>query len=513
MRYLIKNGSIIDPAQRVANLGHVLVEDGKVKQLFDMAEMTPDMRSDGKDLDVIYAQGCVVAPGFTDLHVHVREPGQEHKETIATATLAAARGGFTTICAMPNTYPAIDNVAVLRQVQQTARRLGHAQVEVIAAITVGREGTMLSEMAELVKAGCIAFSDDGSPVQNPQMMRNAMSYASMLGVPIMSHCEDVRLNAGWAMHEGAVSTRLGLPGYPSAAEESHIARDISLAEQTGAHLHICHVSTAGGVELIRKAKERGVRVTAEVTPHHLTLTDRWVMGSMGLSQEKEETATAQNNAQSSRKTRQLSVQELQPKAVAEQGLRSRLWLDPTVLPPFDSSTRVSPPLRTQDDIEALLVGLGDGTIDAIATDHAPHALEDKACEYGLAACGISGLETAVGLVLTLVNIGALDLMNAIAKFTEGPAEVLKRAPSTLLPGTSADIVILDPEHMWEVDNQTFASKGKNTPIHGQNLKGQVMLTMWKGRIVFRRDNFGKENGGKPQASRLEGILNNEDEDE
>jgi dihydroorotase len=501
VRYLIKNGSILDPVQRVINLGHVLIEDGKVSQVFDMTNMTPDWQPDGDDIEIIYAQACVVTPGFTDLHTHLREPGEEYKETIATGTLAAARGGFTTVCAMPNTRPAIDNAAMVRHVQHIARRNAHIGVDVIGALTLERAGTTLTEMAEMAKAGCIAFSDDGDPLGNPAMMRNAMAYASMLDLPVMSHCEDKRLNAGWAMHEGRVSTRLGLPGYPAAAEEAQIARDIALAELTGAHLHICHVSSAGGVALIRAARERGVHVTCEVTPHHLTLTDRWVMGSLATHPNPAAPETARHTSDKTSSTRQ--------KNKDRDVLRSDLWLNPTLLPPFDTSTRVSPPLRGEHDMEALIQGVTDGTIDAIATDHAPHALVNKACEYGLASCGISGLETALALVLTLVHSGALDLMNVIAKFTEGPAQVLGRSPASLRPGQRADIVILDPEQIWTVDTSAFVSKGKNSPLQGQQLKGKVMLTMAGGNIVFRRDNFGKEDGGKPKPSLLEGILTEE----
>ncbi len=486
MRYLIKNGSIIDPIQRVATIGHVLVEDGKVVQIFNMAELSSSEHVPEHDTVTIHAHGCMIAPGFTDLHVHLREPGEEHKETIATGTLAAARGGFTSICAMPNTRPAYDTAAVVRQVRQTAMNEGCVHVDVIGAATVGRQGSALTDMAELVEAGCIAFSDDGSPVSDPWMMRSALTYAGMLGVPIMSHCEETRLNPNWAMHEGVVSTRLGLPGYPAAAEESQIARDITLAELTGAHLHLCHVSTAGGVALVRSAKQRGVRVTAEATPHHLALNDRWVLGALARSDE-------QPRAPASMKT-------------GDPTIRTPSWLDPLRLPPYDTSTRVSPPLRSDNDAEALLEGLSDGTIDAIATDHAPHALVDKAREYGLAACGISGLETALGLLLTLVHSGALDIMTVVAKLTEGPARVLGRSPSSLRPGARADLVIFDPEFNWTVDTAVFASKGKNSPLHGQRLKGQVMLTMMGGDIVFQRDGFGTSEGGAPQPSRLDGIL-------
>ncbi len=499
MRYLIKNGSIIDPAQRVATVGDVLIEDGKVVQVFDLADLAAEREYSNADTEIINARGCVVAPGFTDLHVHLREPGEEHKETIATGTLAAARGGFTTICAMPNTQPPHDRAAVVKQVRQIARRDAHIHVEVIGAITLGREGKVLTEMMELVEAGCIALSDDGNTISDPALMRHALAYASTLGVPLMSHCEDTRLNAGWAMHEGAVSTRLGLPGYPAAAEESMIARDISLAELTGAHLHVCHVSTAGGVALIRNAKQRGVRVTAEVTPHHLTLSDRWVLGSLTSAEADRPAPEAERNVARSRAKKSGRSQSL--------GLPN--WLDPTLLPPYDTRTRVNPPLRSEDDIEALLEGLRDGTIDVIATDHSPHALVDKACEYGYAAYGMSGLETALGLVLTLVHRGEMDLVNLVAKLTEGPAQVLGRSPATLRPGARADIVVFDPDLPWQVDTATFVSKGKNNPLHGQTLKGQVMLTMSAGAIVFRRGNFGKSNSTSRPASRLEGILSSD----
>ncbi|NJO82898.1 MAG: dihydroorotase [Blastochloris sp.] len=496
MRYLISNGSIIDPTQRVATIGHVLIENGKVTNIIQMTDRLPSGMGD--NLEVIDARGCCVAPGFTDLHVHLREPGEEHKETIESGIAAAIRGGFTTICAMPNTQPPYDTPTVVRQVRQRAQEIGGTQVDVIGALTVDRAGTTLTEMAALVEAGCIAFSDDGSPLQDPAMMRNAMAYARMLDVPIMSHCEETRLNHGWAMHEGVISTRLGLAGYPAAAEEVQIARDIILAEQIGAHLHICHVSTAGGVELIRRAKQRGVHVTAEVTPHHLTMTDRWVLGRLGQPIDPPNGTFSERVQRRSR----------------EEQLPLPSWLDPRLLDPYDTNTRVSPPLRTEADIEALLEGLSDNTIDAIATDHAPHSIIDKSHEYALAACGISGLETALGLVLTLVHRGAVDLMNVVAKLTEGPATILKRAPTSLRPGSNANVVIFDPDRHWVVDTSQLVSKGKNSPLHGQRLKGQVMLTMINGTIHFRREGFGNANLHitVPSVSRLGGILPGDDED-
>lgn len=496
MKYLIKNGSIIDPARRVATVGNVLVADGKVVQLFELADMYAEREAVGDDVEIINARGCVVAPGFTDLHTHLREPGEEHKETIASGTLAAARGGFTTVCAMPDTDPPNDRAAVARQVRQIARREAHVHVEVIGALSMGREGRSLSEMQELVGAGVIAFGD-GRPIENPLIMRNGLAYAGALGVPVMAHCEDPRLNAGWAMHEGVTSTRLGLPGYPAAAEESIIARDITLVEGSDAHLHICHVSTAGGVELIRAAKLRGVRVTAEVTPHHLTLTERWVLGALARSPSADPQADTQPQVRLASRRKRNHNPEL--------GLPS--WLNPALLPPYDPSTRLNPPLRTDEDLAALIEGLRDGTIDAIATDHTPQALVDKACEYGLAEPGISSLETTLGLVLTLVHRGELDLVNMVAKLTEGPAGVLGRSPATLRPGARADIVIFDPDRLWMVDSASFISRGRSSPLQNQQLKGQVMLTMAAGRIVFRRDNFGKSSSSpSPQHSRLEGIL-------
>ncbi|PDW02452.1 dihydroorotase [Candidatus Viridilinea mediisalina] len=490
MRYLIRNGSIIDPAQRVATVGDVLISDGLVEQLVDLTDLHAMPEPVGDDVEIINARGCVIAPGFTDLHVHLREPGDEHKETLASGTLAAAVGGFTTICAMPSTRPITDTAAVVSHVQGIAARDAHVNVEIIGALTKGREGTALAELIELAEAGCIAFSDGGRPIADTALMANALTYAAVLGLPVMTCCEDRRLTAGWAMHEGVVSTRLGLAGFPVAAEEALIARDIALAEAAGAHLHICQVSTAGGVALIRAAKARGVHVTAEVTPHHLTLTDRWVMGNLVPH---DTTAITKPQRRGRRK------------AHPELGINS--WLDPSLLPPYDPSTRVSPPLRSEEDIDALIEGLRDGTIDAIATGHAPHALVDKECEYALAAPGISGLETALALVLTLVHRGEMDLVNMIAKLTEGPAQVLGRSPSTLHPGTSADLVIFNPDELWTVDTGQFISKGHNNPLHGQRLKGQVMLTMVAGKIVYRREDFGQGiTQSHPTASRLEGIL-------
>jgi dihydroorotase len=383
----------------------------------------------------------------------------------------------------------IDSMAVVRQVREIARRRGVVKVDPIGALTVDRAGVSLTEMAELVDAGCVGFSDNPSTIADAGLMRNALSYAAMLGVPVMVHCEDPKLSKGSAMHEGAVSTRLGLPGAPAAAEEAIIARDIALAELTGAHIHICTVSTARGVALIRAARERGVNVTAEVTPHHLTLTDRWVLGSMTPVPPPPPTPR-----QSKRAARR-----------AETGLGLPSWLDPSRLPPYDTSTRISPPLRSEEDCEALIEGLRDGTIDAIASDHTPHTAVEKEREYQLAEPGIVGLETALALTLTLVHRGKMDLVDLVAKLTEGPATVLGRSPATLRPGQYADIVIFDPDKQWTVDPRAFLSRGRSTPLVGQQLRGQVMLTLVRGQVAFRRDTFGLTQSPQ-QASKLEGIL-------
>ncbi|MCS6889691.1 MAG: dihydroorotase [Chloroflexus sp.] len=486
MRYLIKNGTIIDPANRVATIGDILVANGKVEQLYDLADLHNEREPLGPDVEVINARGCVVAPGFTDLHTHLRQPGEEHKETIASVSAAAGVGGFTTLCARPTTRPTPDNAAAIRQLRELADRFGSVRIDLIGALTLGNEGRVLSEMRELAEAGCIAFSDGGRTIADASLMRNAMAYAAALGLPVMVSCQDPHLAAGGVAHEGAVSIRLGLPGIPAAAEEAIVARDIALAEATGVHLHISRVSTAGSVALIRAARARGVRVTAEVTPHHLTLTDRWLLGWL------EEHA---------------EIETGRPGAHPDLSLPS--WLNPALLPPYDSSTRVEPPLRNIEHVEALVEGLRDGVIDAIAVDHAPHALVDRDCEYGIAPPGISGLETALALALTLVHRGELDIVNLIAKFTEGPAQVLNRSPANLRPGATADIVIFDPERSWVVDPEQFVSRGRNTPLRGQRLKGQVMLTMAAGKIVFRRNDFGRQAQAAPQPSRLEGILETE----
>ena len=430
---LIRGGRIIDPGQGVDAVGDLLVLEGKVAEVGKGAgglaapEGTP----------VLEAQGLVVTPGFVDLHCHLREPGFEDKETIATGTRAAALGGFTTLCCMPNTEPAIDTRATVEFVLERARLEGAVRVLPVAAVTKGREGRQLVEMGELAGAGAVGFSDDGNPVADGKLMRNALTYSRPLGLPVMDHCEDPALSGG-VMHEGKVATRLGLRGVPAAAEESMVARDILLAELTGGRAHIAHVSTAGAVELIRAAKEKGLPVTAEVTPHHLTLTHDWVAGDGGGY-------------------------------------------------PYDTNTKVNPPLRAAADVEALVEALRLGIIDAIATDHAPHTTVDKLCPYDEAAFGISCIETAFGSVMSLVHQGRLDLPTLVHRLTWGPARLIDRngmGLGSLTVGAPGDVTIFDPGLEWQVDVERFSSKGKNSPLHGRRLKGKVMATVFGGALAY-----------------------------
>ena len=427
----IRGGRVIDPASGLDAVADVLIEGGRV------AAVGPDA---GKDADeTIDASGVAVCPGFIDIHTHLREPGFEHKETIATGTLAAARGGFTTVCAMPNTNPPMDTAATLEFVLRAAETEGHVRVLPIGCVTRGRAGKELADLAELANAGTIAFTDDGSPVADAHLMRRALEYAGMLRLPIIDHCEDPALTAGGVMHEGWVSARLGLRGVPAAAEEAMVARNIALAEETGSRVHIAHISTAGSVDLARQAKARGVAVTAEVTPHHLALTHEAVL--------------------------------LGP-AETPGGLA------------YDTNAKVNPPLRTQAAVEACVAGLLDGAIDCIATDHAPHAIQDKLCEFDTAAFGISGLETAFALSLSAVPLEML-----IERLTIAPVRALgldRRLPGlgTLSAGAPADVVLIDPQGEWTVEPETFASKGKNTPLSGKTLTGCVVATVYAGRIAF-----------------------------
>jgi len=422
---LIYGGRIIDPSQSIDQVGDLLVAEGKIVSVGGTV-----VAESARKLD---ATGLVVCPGFIDLHCHLREPGFESKETIDTGTKAAAIGGFTTVCCMPNTNPPLDNRDTVDWVKAKASSEGVVHVLPIGCVTKGRKGEEISPMAELAEAGVVGFSDDGEPVSNSQVMRCALEYSRTLGLPVIGHCEDKELSRGGIINEGRVSTRLGLRGIPAASEEIMVARDLALAKLTGARVHIAHVSTCGSVELIRQAKERGVLVTAEVTPHHLTLT--------------EELAYA--------------------------------------------NAKVKPPLRTGDDIKCLIEGLREGVIDAIATDHAPHTLKDKKCYLELAAFGISGFETAFGCVMSLVHNGEVDLNTLISKLTYEPAKIIGRGSElgTLKAGSPANITIFDPNREWIVNSSSFASKGKNTPFEGYQFKGKVVATIVDGRIVYEDESL------------------------
>ena len=378
-------------------------------------------------------------PGFIDLHAHLREPGSEDSETIATGLRAALRGGFTTVCAMPNTEPAVDTPGLVAQVVARGEVAGAARLLPIATITRGRAGRELADLIELSAAGAVAFSDDGSPVSDARLFRHALEYARTDDLLVIEHAQDVTLSGRGVMHEGAVSARLGLPGVPSAAEETAVARDIELAELTGARLHLTHLSTAGSVDLVRRAKERGIRLTCDVTPHHLAMTDEWVAGSRVLAWEEDD---------------------------AERGT------------PFDSSTKVNPPLRTMRDVRALWAGLADGTVDAIATDHAPHASVRKDVEYDQAAFGISGIETALSLVLGGVRAGWCDRNVALAALTDGPARVLGIAPRP------DDRISIDEDAVWTVSAEELVSLGKNTPLIGRTLRGRVVRATVGGEVRY-----------------------------
>ena len=447
---LIVGGRIIDPSQGIDKVGDLLIAEGRIA-------WAAQGKEDLEHYQILHAEGMIVCPGLVDLHCHLREPGFEEKETIATGTRAAARGGFTTICCMANTNPPIDTRATVEFIQKKAASEGVVRVLPIGCITKGRKGEEMVEMGELADAGAVALSDDGNPVADSRLMRYVLEYSRSFGLVIIDHCEDVSLSQGGMMNEGWVSTRLGLRGIPAAAEEAIVARDIALADMTGGRVHIAHVSTAGSADLIRRAKDRGITVTAEVTPHHLTMTEERVMG-YGWDNKK-----------------------------------------PSSLPrlAYDTNAKVNPPLRTAKDVEALIDALKEGVIDAIATDHAPYEDVAKMCEFDIAAFGISGLETALGSLLALVHSGRIDLDALISKLTAEPAEILGKSEiGTLKAGAAGDVAIFDPEAEWVVDPAAFASKGKNTPLAGCLLKGKVMATICGGEVVHKEDAVKLETIGR-----------------
>jgi len=424
-RLLVAGGRVVDPSQKLDAKLDVLLKDGVVERLGEGLRV--------RDAERVDAKGLVVCPGFIDLHTHLREPGREDKETIATGTRAAAAGGFTAVCAMPNTHPVNDSAGITRSILEKARAEGVVRVYPIGAITRGQQGAELAEYGDLQEAGCVAVSDDGKPVASARVMRRALEYARGFGLVVIDHCEEPTLAEHACMNEGPVSTRLGLRGAPTAGEAIMVERDVLLAELTGGRVHIAHLSAAASVDAVRRGKARGVLVTAEVTPHHLFLTDA---------------------------------------AVGE--------------PAYDTNTKMNPPLRSEADRLAVLEGLRDGTIDCIATDHAPHTVDDKNVEYDQAAFGIVGLETAVALCLDrLVGAGLLDLSRLVSALSTLPARVLGLPGGTLAAGSPADVTVLDLQRRREVDPARFESKGRNTPFAGWILRGWPVVTVVGGKVVWK----------------------------
>jgi dihydroorotase len=431
MKLAIVNGYVIDPAQEINAGRNLLVEDGRVVGVLARAEPLPE------DAQMLDATGLIVAPGFIDLHTHLREPGQEYKETIATGTAAAVAGGWTSVCAMPNTDPINDNPAVTRFMIEQGHAAQLANVFPIGAITKGSGGKELAEMGELKKAGIVAVSDDGRPVPSASMMRRAMEYARGFDLTVVDHCQDPSLSAGGVMHEGRWSLILGLRGMPAAAEDVDVVRDCVLAKLTGAKIHIAHVSTIGALEAVRTAKRNGLQVTCEVTPHHWTLTDE---------------------------------------AVSD----------------YDTNTKMSPPLRSREHVDAILEGIKDGTIDAIATDHAPHHIDEKGLEFDQAPFGITGLETAVGLAFDLVHQGQIDLERMVQMCSTNPARVFGLSErGSLNAKAHADITILDPQFEWVFDVNRSKSKSRNTPFHSRSMQGCAVATIVGGRLVYLHPDYGR----------------------
>lgn len=423
MKLLLKGGRVINPAEKFDKIADVLVEDGKIKEIGE------NLAADGAE--VYDATNKVVTPGLIDLHVHFREPGQEAKEDFESGANAAAAGGFTTVCTMPNTKPTVDDAAMVRSLEKRAEDVAKVHVKIIGAVTKGQEGKELAELGDMIEAGAVAFSDDGHYDQKAKVLLNAFDYLHTFDKVIVNHDEETSLVEDGVMNEGHRSAMLGLKGRPTVAEDIAVARDIMLAEYAGSRVHVAHISSARAVDIVRQAKKRGVRVTCEVTPQHLTMTDECV------------------NL-------------------------------------FDTSTKINPPLRAQKDCEALLEGLKDGTIDAIVTDHSPHAQEDKDREYIYAPSGFPGLETSLGIMLTdLYHAGKLDLPTIVSKMTCEPAKVFGMDAGTLAAGKSADITVIDPELCWTVDEKKFYTKGSHSPFIGRELKGKAVLTVVAGKIVMQ----------------------------
>lgn len=430
MRILIKNGHVIDPANGIDKVCDILVNDGVIAEVGENTDL------DGVELSVIDADGMVVAPGLVDMHVHLREPGQEYKETIETGTRAAVCGGVTSVACMPNTEPVCDNEAVVRFIKERAKEAGYANVYPVGAISKNLEGQFLAEIGQMVFEGAVAVTDDGKPVTNSALMRRAINYAGMFDIPVISHCEDPDLGEG-DMNDGAVATQMGLKGISPAAEEVMAARDILVAEDVGGRVHIAHISTKGTVELIRQAKKRGVKVTCETCPHYFSLTDEVCVG-------------------------------------------------------YNTNAKMNPPLRTAEDVAAIKEGLRDGTIDCIVTDHAPHHPDEKECEFSLAKNGIVGLETSLGLgIKCLVKEGVLTMSQLIEKMSCNPSKVLGIAKGNLGVGQSADIVIFNPDEEWVVDKDRLHSKSKNMPFDGFTLYGKPKYVLVGGEVIINNGELMK----------------------
>ncbi len=428
---VIRGGTVVDPANGIHDRRTIVVRDGTIA-----AVLSPERKHDpSADAEYIDASGCLVVPGLIDMHVHLREPGYEYKETVETGTRAAVAGGFTSVACMANTNPVNDSAAVTDYIRDRAAAAALARVFPIGAVSKGLKGEELAEIGEMQRAGIVAVSDDGMPIMNGGLMRRALEYTAMFGLPVIVHEEERSIAGDGVMNEGALSLRLGLKGVPAAAEEAMIARDIALLERTGGRLHIAHLSTVGSVDLVRAAKQRGLAVSAEASPHHFTLTEDAVDG-------------------------------------------------------YNTNAKMNPPLRTARDVDALRRGLHDGTIEVIATDHAPHHRDEKEVEFDVAANGIVGLETALPLALRLTEEAGIPLETIVAALTINPARILKLPHGTLTAGAPADITVIDPQRCWTVEAARFRSKSRNTPFEGMQMQGQAVVTLVGGRIVWRLDNAG-----------------------
>lgn len=432
MKKILKGARVIDPKKNFDESKDILIIDGRIAAI--------EKKINISGAEVIDLSGLIVAPGLIDMHVHFRDPGYEYKEDIRSGSESAAAGGFTTVACMPNTKPPVDNAMMVEYVKSRAEKVGLVRVLPIGCVSKSLEGREIAEMGDMAEAGAVAFSDDGKPVAESSLMRKALMYASMFDRVIIDHCEDPGLSDAGQINEGYMSTLLGLAGIPASAEETMVARNIILARETGTRVHIAHVSTKGSVDLIRKAKAEGVKITCEATPHHLILTEEAVRG-------------------------------------------------------YDTNAKMNPPLRTKEDVKALLEGLKDGTIDAIATDHAPHSMDEKDVEFDRASFGIVGLETSLGLVLThIVEKGILSLNQALEKMTAGPAKALGIDAGTLTIGRPADITVIDPNFEWTVEKDKFFSRGKNTPFDGWKLKGKAVMTLVEGKVIYADETSGILDG-------------------